>query len=325
MGTRRFCVRGQRVIVEDSPIDLGISLGDGGKAGALTLPSPVIIAAGLGDIGRLRSVEGGLAGVGAVVAAVVGGRTYRGRRGPRLLESPAGILVDTDYPMLSAARLAERVAPAWSALDVPVIVHLRVVDAADGRALAFALEDVSGIAAIELGFVDARSNAAGEAPPPEPVELRAVVGAVLAATTRPVIVKLSPAWPDLPRLARAAASSDVAALCIGGALPASAPAAQPGGDAAAPRPWGLAGPAIRPLVLRAVEAVLASVRVPVIAGGGVTCGADALAYLAAGARAVQIGSALLADPRAGARVAAQIADYGTETRQPVLGGAAEHL
>lgn len=324
MGTRRFCVRGQRVIVEDSPFDLGISLGDGGKAGALTLPGPVIIAAGLGDISRLRSVEGGLAGVGAVVAAVVGQRSYHGRRGQRVLESPAGILVDMDYSTLSAVRLAERIAPAWSTIDVPIIVHLRVVDATDGRTLAFALEEVPGIAAIEVGLVEARATAAGEAPPPETVELRAVVGAVLAATTRPVIVKLSPAWPDLPRLSRAAASLDVAALCIGGALPASAPAAQSRGDVAPTRPWGLAGPAIRPLVLRAVEAVLAAVRVPVIAGGGVTGGADALAYLAAGARAVQIGSALLADPRAGARVAAQIAEHGNGTREPEWVGATEY-
>ncbi|MEI7772273.1 MAG: HisA/HisF-related TIM barrel protein, partial [Chloroflexales bacterium] len=64
----------------------------------------------------------------------------------------------------------------------------------------------------------------------------------------------------------------------------------------------LCGPAIAPLALAMVAAVCAEATVPVIGIGGVRTAADARAMLAAGASAVGLGSALLADLRTAARI-----------------------
>jgi dihydroorotate dehydrogenase (NAD+) catalytic subunit len=59
---------------------------------------------------------------------------------------------------------------------------------------------------------------------------------------------------------------------------------------------GLSGPAIKPVALRVVYEAAQAVKIPVVAIGGVTELADVLDFLAVGAVAVQVGTAIFADP-----------------------------
>ena len=59
---------------------------------------------------------------------------------------------------------------------------------------------------------------------------------------------------------------------------------------------GLSGPAIKPVALRVVYEASQAVKIPVVAIGGVTELADVLDFLAVGAVAVQVGTAIFADP-----------------------------
>jgi dihydroorotate dehydrogenase (NAD+) catalytic subunit len=58
----------------------------------------------------------------------------------------------------------------------------------------------------------------------------------------------------------------------------------------------LSGPAIKPVALRIVYEVAQVVDIPIVAIGGVTALDDVLDYLAVGAVAVQVGTAIFADP-----------------------------
>ena len=62
------------------------------------------------------------------------------------------------------------------------------------------------------------------------------------------------------------------------------------------------GPALLPLALRMVYQVTRAVRLPVIGMGGVTSAEDVLEMLLAGACAVEVGAANLADPLACKRI-----------------------
>jgi len=68
----------------------------------------------------------------------------------------------------------------------------------------------------------------------------------------------------------------------------------------------LSGPALRPLALAVVADLAAAVSVPVIGCGGIASVEDARQFLVAGALAVQVGTALLADPGAAARIGAAL-------------------
>ena len=72
---------------------------------------------------------------------------------------------------------------------------------------------------------------------------------------------------------------------------------------------GLSGPAIRPLAVRLVHQVAESVEIPVIGIGGIATTRDALEFLIAGARAVQLGTANFSDPLAALKVIQGLEDY----------------
>jgi dihydroorotate dehydrogenase (NAD+) catalytic subunit len=105
--------------------------------------------------------------------------------------------------------------------------------------------------------------------------------------------------------ARAVADAGADAVVIGNAIPAAMPDGRPG---------GLSGPAIRPLALRCVSVVCDALPgTPVIGVGGIMDALDAQAFLGAGARAVQVGSALFGDPTTAHRIIASLAAEGDQT------------
>lgn len=79
---------------------------------------------------------------------------------------------------------------------------------------------------------------------------------------------------------------------------------------AGPRGGGLSGPAIHPVAVRAVFDVASALPgLPIVGVGGVASGAEAAELILAGASAVQVGTAIFADPRAPARVLAELAAW----------------
>ena len=83
---------------------------------------------------------------------------------------------------------------------------------------------------------------------------------------------------------------------------------------------GLSGPAIKPLALRAVYRCAGAVSIPIVGVGGVSTARDALEFLIAGARAVQVGTATFAQPGAAVAVIEGIADYMVENNFASLDG-----
>jgi dihydroorotate dehydrogenase (NAD+) catalytic subunit len=77
---------------------------------------------------------------------------------------------------------------------------------------------------------------------------------------------------------------------------------------------GLSGPAIRPVAVRAIWQTRAAMlegrlpTVPIIGVGGVRTGRDALELVAAGASAIQVGTATFNDPSAPVRVGRELSE-----------------
>ena len=88
---------------------------------------------------------------------------------------------------------------------------------------------------------------------------------------------------------------------------------------------GLSGPAIKPVALKVVYEVAQTVRIPIVAIGGITELADVLDFLAAGAVAVQVGTAIFADPTLPVRLIDELAtvchDRGLASYRPLIGTA----
>jgi dihydroorotate dehydrogenase (NAD+) catalytic subunit len=125
---------------------------------------------------------------------------------------------------------------------------------------------------------------------------------VVRATSLPVIVKLTPNVGDIVEIARAVVDAGADALCVVNTLQAMSIDARSGAPRIARTFAGLSGPAMKPVALRMVWQIAAAVDAPVIGCGGIMSGDDAVEFLLAGARAVQVGTATFIDPLAPVRV-----------------------
>jgi dihydroorotate dehydrogenase (NAD+) catalytic subunit len=132
----------------------------------------------------------------------------------------------------------------------------------------------------------------------------------LGSSGLPLWAKLSPNVTDLPEIAAAAAGAGAEAVTLvntvmGLALDPATGRARLGNGGG-----GLSGPAIHPVAVRAVWECRAALPGTAIVGvGGVSSGEDAAELLAAGADAVEVGTASFADPRAPARVLAELRSW----------------
>ena len=289
--------------VPSVPLDLSVELGSG-----LFLRNPILVASGA--LGYGIEVEDDLAPerIGALVTR---GTTLRGRAGnpaPRMALTPAGLLNAVGLHNPGLVAVLERFAEQWARWPLPVILNLAADNAGEFAEMARRLEGIPGIAGVELNLSCPNANRGGTLFALEADSAASVTTAVRRATDLPLLVKLSPAAADPRAVARAVADSGADAISAVNTLPGLALAADRSRPALGATYGGLSGPALRPIALRVVHEIAGSVRIPVVAMGGVSTLDDVLDFLAVGAQAVAVGTAAIGDPGLPARLADQLED-----------------
>jgi dihydroorotate dehydrogenase (NAD+) catalytic subunit len=278
------------------------------RIGALALEHPVMNASGTLD--PLAARAAGLAvdsELALVVTKTVTPLSCEGNEAPRVCEVEGGMLNSIGLPNPGLEAFAETVLPAVRALGRPLVVSIGGFEHADYESAARRLEGVPGIAALELNVSCPNVKSGCISIGSDAGETEAVVRACRAATGLPLWVKLSPNVADLAAIARAAESAGADALVLTNTLRGLAIdhwTLEPllGGVTG-----GLSGPALKPVALAAVHTCRAACDLPLVGVGGIASGWDALEYLAAGASAVQVGSAAFREPLLARRVRDELA------------------
>ena len=264
----------------------------------LCLRNPVMVASGCFGYGLEYARHLDIQRLGAIVCK---GTTLRPRAGnptPRLAETPAGLLNAIGLQNPGVEAVIAEYAPLWERWAVPVVVNIAGETIAEYAELARRLDEVPGVAGLEVNISCPNVAAGGMAFGVDPTAAAAVTHAVRQATTLPVVVKLTPNTAAVAGVARAVAAAGADAISLINTLRGMVM------DIAARRPvlargsGGLSGPAIRPVALAMVYEVAGAVTIPVIGLGGIATAADALEFLLAGATAIQVGTACFVDPRA---------------------------
>jgi dihydroorotate dehydrogenase (NAD+) catalytic subunit len=220
---------------------------------------------------------------------------------PRLWEAPAGMINSIGLPNKGLDGFLERDLPELAALPVPLIVSVMGRSHDEFAALVEGVGDRTEVAALELN-VSCPNVESGLIVGEQPPETRSLLEAVRPLTSKPLIVKLTPNVSDPAAVAVAAEEGGADAISLINTLKAAA------FDPATLRPWlgagsgGLSGPAVRAVALQQLGAVAAAVSIPLVGMGGIGGGGDALAFLAAGADLVAVGTENFRDPSAGSRV-----------------------
>ena len=283
------------------PITLEVEVGRG-----LVLQTPVIAASGSFGYGVEVADTIDLARLGALVTRGTTRKPRTGHAGTRTAEVPAGLLVGIGLQNPGIDAVIERYADAWAKLRVPVIVNVCGESASDVADIARRLEGVGGIAGLELNL--SCSNGGKAAFGLDEGAAGSLVTAVRRATDLPLIAKLTAAAADVRAVARAIEEAGADAISAINTLPGLALDADRTAPVLASGYGGICGPALRPIALRVVYEVAQAVDIPVIGIGGVATVEDALDLLAAGASAVGVGVAALADPMLPVRITDEVAD-----------------
>jgi dihydroorotate dehydrogenase (NAD+) catalytic subunit len=178
--------------------------------------------------------------------------------------------------------------------------------------LAAALEDVDGIAALEVNISCPNVDCGGMTFGVDPAVAAKVTEKVRLRTDKPVIVKLSPNVTDIRAVAKAVEAAGAHALSLINTLTGMAVDVKTRRPKLANVSGGLSGPAVKPVALHMVYQVVKTVTIPVIGIGGIMDHRDALEFLIAGATAVQVGTANFVNPRATLKVLEGLRSYCKE-------------
>jgi len=262
------------------------------------LANPVMTASGTFGYGTEYSHMFDIQKLGAIVCKGTTLETRDGNPQPRLAETACGLLNSIGLQNIGVQELIKEKAPIWANWRVPVIVNIAGETIDDYVQLAGELDGVAGIRAIEVNISCPNIKAGGAEFGTNPKSAAEVIAAVKAATSLPVLVKLTPNTSDIAKIAMAVAEAGADAISLINTLKGMAI------DISQRRPLlgniagGLSGPAIKPVALYMVYEVAGAVELPVIGCGGITTTGDAIEFIMAGASAIQVGTASFTNPRA---------------------------
>ncbi|HET7466748.1 MAG TPA: dihydroorotate dehydrogenase [Candidatus Dormibacteraeota bacterium] len=271
------------------------------EVGALKLRGPVLAASGTFGYGTEvplleRRALGGMVSKGIFL------KPRAGTPPPRIAETPSGMLNAIGLQGPGVEALIRDYAPQWATWDFPVLVNINGESAAEYGELAGRLDGVPGIGGFEINISCPNVEQGGMYFGNDPRAAAAVTEAVRRRTKLPVWVKLTPMVSDIGVIARAveAAGADaVSAVNTFVGMSIDLNAYRP---RLSFRTGGLSGPAIRPLAVHLAHQAARAVDIPVVGVGGITRADDALEFLVAGCRAVQVGTATFVNPNAIAEV-----------------------
>lgn len=281
----------------------------GVEIAGLRLQNPLIAASGTFGYGvELQGVLE-LSRLGGLVTKGLYLEPRDGCPTPRIAETPSGLLNAIGLQGIGVRAFVRDVLPRLQGCGCHVLVNVCGDTVAEYAEVTRVLDGAPGVAGLEINISCPNVKQGGMAFGGDPSMTRDVVAAVRKATRLPVIPKLSPNVADIAVFARVAEEAGADALsCINTLLGLAI-------DVEARRPklgfgtGGLSGPAIRPVAVRMAWQATRAVRIPVIGIGGVSCAEDALEFLIAGCRAVQIGTANFVDPGVYDRVLAGLLGY----------------
>ncbi len=297
--------------------DLSVDLG------FLKLKNPVLAASGTFGYGLEFEPYIDLNKLGGFI---VKGLYYSPREGnppPRLVETSSGLLNAIGLPGIGVKRFSEEILPQLRKYNTALIVNVCGESEEEYASVVDYLNKEEGISAFELNISCPNVERDGLCPALNPESAYSVVKLVKKTSSRPLITKLSPNVTDIVEIALSAQEAGTDAISLVNTFLAMSIDIETRKPKLANILGGLSGPAIKPIVLRMVYQVVRQVQVPVIGIGGILSGQDALEFLIAGAKAVEVGTANFIDPESTVKIIEEIEAFcqknGIDKIEEVIG------
>jgi len=281
----------------------------GVEIAGLGFKNPVMTASGTFGYGSEFAPYTDLDGLGAIVVKGLSLKPRQGNPGPRIVETPCGMLNAIGLQNVGVEAFIKEKLPYLKNCSTRVIANIFGETVEDYSGVAALLDNEEGVSAIEVNISCPNVKKGGIVFGTDPFEAAKVVLAVRKATRKPVITKLSPNVTDIKVMVKAVEDAGSDAVSIINTLTGMVVDVEKRRPALATVTGGLSGPAIRPVAVRMVWEARKVATTPIIGIGGIMEAKDALEFIIAGATAVQVGTASFIDPNAAIKVVEGIAKY----------------
>lgn len=259
--------------------------------------NPVIPASGAFGYGREYEHLYPLSTLGGIA---VKGTTITERPGnipPRIAETPAGMLNSVGLQNPGVEHFINTELPYLKTKNTTIVINFAGSTGEECAEVA-AMLDKTDVDMLELNISCPNVKQGGAAFGVSCEGAAGVTRLVRRATSKPLMVKLSPNVTDIVSIAKAVEAEGADALSLINTLLGMRI------DIKTRRPilhnnvGGLSGPAVFPIAVRMVWQVSNAVKIPVVGMGGISKWEDAIEMMMAGASAIQIGAALFSNPMA---------------------------
>ena len=264
--------------------------------GGLLLKNPVMTASGTFGYGREFESLVDLEQLGAIVVKGLSLEPTVGNPPPRIVETPSGMLNAIGLENVGIEAFEKKKLPFLRRLSTPILVNIYGKTVDEYAEMAHRIEDIEGIAGIEVNISCPNVSAGGIAFGVDPGAAHDLVKVVRGNTTRPLVVKLSPNVTDIAEIALCVEDAGADAVSLINTITGMAIDIETRRPKLANITGGLSGPAIKPIAVRMVWQVADRVSIPVIGIGGIMGPEDAMEFLIAGATAIQVGTANFVNP-----------------------------
>lgn len=289
----------------ETSVNLAVNLG------GLAMKNPVTTASGTFAAGMEYSDFVDVSALGAVTTKGVSLNGWEGNASPRIAEVPSGMLNSIGLQNPGVAHLKSEELPWLREQGATTIVNVSGHSFDEYVQVIEALEDAP-VDAYEVNISCPNVDAGGMTLGTHVPSVEKVVSLCREATSRPLIVKLTPNVTDITEIARAAEVSGADAISLINTLLGMAIDVKRRRPVLARVVGGFSGPAVKPVALRMVWQCSKAVSVPILGMGGVTTGTDAVEFMLAGATAIAVGTVNFMNPQATVDVIDGIIDYCEE-------------
>ncbi|MEZ3433284.1 MAG: dihydroorotate dehydrogenase [Lachnospiraceae bacterium] len=257
--------------------------------------NPVTVASGTFGSGAEFSEFIDLNKLGAVTTKGVANIPWAGNPTPRVAETYGGMMNAVGLQNPGIDLFCERDIPFLKQYDTKIIVNVCGKSEEDYCEVA---EWLSGepVDMLEINISCPNVKEGGIAFGQDPKAAESITKAVKKYAKQPVIMKLSPNVTCIPDMAKAVEAGGADAVSLINTLTGMKIDIHKRAFVLANKTGGVSGPAIHPIAVRMVYEAAHAVKVPVIGMGGISCAADAIEMLLAGAKAVSVGTANFHNP-----------------------------
>ena len=270
--------------------------------------NPIIPASGTFGYGREYEQFYPLSRLGGISVKGTTLNRREGNPGPRVAETPSGMLNSVGLQNGGVKKFLEYEMPNLVTKDTRIIANIAGATVEECAELASMLEG-SAVDLIELNISCPNVKAGGAAFGTDCAVAGQVTRAVKDATSKPLMVKLSPNVTSITDIAKSVEANGADAVSLINTLLGMRIDIKTGRPILKNNVGGLSGPAVFPVAVRMVWQVANAVKIPVMGMGGVATWEDAVEIMMAGASAVQVGAAIFNDPYAPIKIIDGLEQY----------------